>query len=93
MTSEDSDNPIQYAISLPLALLLVILLLSVEKTYIAPLVGNDGNILWGLGLFSFIAIIMGSFYFGDILINKISQRRNTSRKKNNYNDKGRGNGS
>lgn len=77
----DSDNPIQYAISLPLALLLVISLLSVEKTYIAPLVGNDGNILWGLGLFSFIAIIMSSFYFGDMLINKISERRNTRKKR------------
>jgi Mn2+/Fe2+ NRAMP family transporter len=70
-----SDNPLQYLISLPLTLILVLVVLHGEKMLFDYL-GIESFFLF-IGLVSFVLIIYGCFVLGDKLISMIEVRIKT----------------
>jgi hypothetical protein len=68
-----SDNPLQYLISLPLAMIGILVVLQGEKMLFDYL--GWGSIFLVVGFISFVLIICGSFVLGDILISKIEVKR------------------
>jgi len=67
-----SDNPLQYLISLPLTLILVLVVLHGEKMIFDYL--EIGSIFLFVGFISFVLIIYGCFLLGDRLISMIEVR-------------------